>query len=283
MDPGRAQKIFTMAVVALLCIGDVTAVPNADGLQSANRMAEKVAIVKNMESKDIEAASFLLNDVWQKLYEKCGQKNMVFPRQIVFLNGAPGAGKGTNTATVMRVLEIPTRPVEVSSLLNTPECEKLKESGMLVGDEIVIKQLFCELLKPENFRGIIIDGFPRTTVQAHFLRLLIRKLNEDWSEQMPIFRMINFSVSQRTSINRQLSRGVAAIEQSKKTPADGGKLVTVRPTDLSAEAAARRYKIYEESIGACIMILRDCLEFYEIDAEGTLEEVKHRAQNMLSQ
>jgi adenylate kinase len=235
-----------------------------------------------VQNSDVDVASTLFGEAWEDVLSKYGEKNIVFPKQVVFLNGAPGAGKGTNTITVMRTLEIPSRPIEVSSLLNTPECEKLKEKGMLVSDDIVIKQVMNELLKPENVRGIIIDGFPRTAVQAYFLRCLIEKLNTNNDIEGPIFRMINFSVSRQTSIVRQLSRGDAAVEQNKKAETEGVKHVQVRPTDLSVEAASRRYQIYEKSIGECIDILKPVLDFYEINSEGSFKEVRNRTRDTLS-
>ncbi|MDR1528418.1 MAG: nucleoside monophosphate kinase [Puniceicoccales bacterium] len=227
-------------------------------------------------------AKTLFNNLWQELCEKFGERNLKFPKQVVFLNGAPGSGKGTNTLNVMRALEISTPPIEVSSLLTTPECESLKAQGQLVSDDIVITQVMNELLKVENSQGIIIDGFPRTIVQAYFLKYLLYKLHEIHDEVPTGFKVVKFSVTRQTSIERQLLRGAAAIEQNKKAKESGSKVVTVRPTDMSFEAAERRYQIYEDSINACMAILRDDVLIYDINAEGTLEEVRHRVDNIFS-
>ncbi|MDR1891368.1 MAG: nucleoside monophosphate kinase [Puniceicoccales bacterium] len=217
-------------------------------------------------------AKTLFDNIWEELCDKFGERNLRFPKQVVFLNGAPGAGKGTNTANVMRALEIPSPPIEVSSLLTTPECESLKKQGLLVGDDIVISQVMYELLKRENRRGIIIDGFPRTIVQAFFLKNLIYKLH-DLNDKKPTgFKLVKFSVSRATSIERQISRGAKAIEENKP----------VRATDMSFEAAERRYQIYEDSINICMEILRDDVPIYDINAEGTFEEVRRRTFDILS-
>ena len=219
----------------------------------------------------------IFQGIWADLSSKLSEKKVSLPRQIVFLNGAPGAGKGTNTLAVMRELEIPTKPIEVSALLNTPECERLKSQGLLVPDDIVIEQTLKELFKPENRRGVIIDGYPRTIVQAYFLKFFINKVQESEYTNKTAFRLINFSVSRETSISRQLSRGRAALEHNKISKE---KLV-VRKTDLSREAAERRYDIYESSISRCIALLRDDLEYYEIRAEGTFDEVRKRIHEVL--
>jgi adenylate kinase len=277
---GKLSKILTFAVFSAAAVW-VNGLPAEQGLEEGtDQVMETVSDCDHSCCNDDKrVARVLFNDVWGELVEKYGEKGIVLPKQVVFLNGAPGAGKGTNTVTVMRTLEIPNKPVEVSSLLNTPECEKLKEKGMLVGDDIVVSLVLNELLKPENARGVIIDGFPRTAVQAHFLKFLIQKLKGD---NEPIFRMVNFSVSRRTSVIRQLSRGDAAVEQNKKAEAEGAKKVPVRATDLSPEAAARRYQIYEKSIGECISILNGALELYEINAEGAYKEVRNRTRDILS-
>ncbi|MDR2603263.1 MAG: nucleoside monophosphate kinase [Puniceicoccales bacterium] len=227
-------------------------------------------------------AKILFNNLWEELSEKFGERNLKFPKQVVFLNGAPGSGKGTNTLNVMRALEISNPPIEVSSLLTTPECESLKAQGQLVSDDIVISQVVKELLKAENYKGVIIDGFPRTVVQAYFLKYLLYKLHEIHDGLPTGFKIVKFSVTRQTSIERQLLRGIMAIEQNKKAKKEDLKVVEVRPTDLSIEAASRRYQIYEDSINACMAILRDDVLIYDIDAEGTLEEVRRRVDNVLS-
>ncbi|MDR1457299.1 MAG: nucleoside monophosphate kinase [Puniceicoccales bacterium] len=224
-------------------------------------------------------AKTLFNDLWGELCEKFGERNLKFPKQVVFLNGAPGSGKGTNTLGIMRALGISTPPIEVSSLLTTPECQSLKAQGQLVSDDIVVAQVMNELLKVENYKGAIIDGFPRTIVQAYFLKYLLRKLHRIYDGLPTSFKIVKFSVTRQTSIERQLLRGTMAIEQNEKADS---KIVEVRPTDISVEAASRRYQIYEDSINACLTILRDDVLIYDIDAEGTLEEVKRRVDNTLS-
>lgn len=63
-----------------------------------------------------------------------GIENMVFPREVVWLSGAPGAGKGTMNGFIMKERDIPVM-FEVSSLLSTPEMKKLKDAGVLIGDK----------------------------------------------------------------------------------------------------------------------------------------------------
>lgn len=48
------------------------------------------------------------------------------------------------------------------------------KSGGLVSDEIVISLFKQEFLKPENEKGLLLDGFPRTFEQAEKLDELLQ-------------------------------------------------------------------------------------------------------------
>jgi len=95
-----------------------------------------------------------------------------FPKDIIWLGGAPGAGKGTNTGFIMRERSLTAPPIVVSSLLNTPEMSAIKASGGMVGDKECIELLLAELLKEDYEKGTIVDGIPRTKVQAGFVMRL---------------------------------------------------------------------------------------------------------------
>lgn len=43
------------------------------------------------------------SETWERLARKWnGEDHLVYPREIIFLMGAPGAGKGTNTPFILR-------------------------------------------------------------------------------------------------------------------------------------------------------------------------------------
>ena len=54
--------------------------------------------VSEVEIKD---AQLIFNAVWNDLEEEFGVENLRFPKEIILLGGAPGAGKGTNTEFIM--------------------------------------------------------------------------------------------------------------------------------------------------------------------------------------
>ena len=95
---------------------------------------------------------------------------------VLVLLGPPGAGKGTQA----RLLEESFNLVQLSTgdLLRAAvaagtkagkQAESVMESGNLVSDDIVIEILRDRLTESDCAKGVILDGVPRTTVQARAL------------------------------------------------------------------------------------------------------------------
>ena len=101
-----------------------------------------------------------------------------FPKEIILLGGAPGAGKGTQTQFISDARGLTCPPIVISDLLTTPEMEALKAQGVMVGDKEVLTVLLQKLLDPTYRDGVILDGFPRTPVQVECLKLLVDKISE---------------------------------------------------------------------------------------------------------
>src|SRR4051812_17475430 len=104
----------------------------------------KLPSTTDLEVKD---AHLIFSAVWDDLLQHRGAKNLRFPREFIWLGGAPGAGKGTNTPFIMKARDITAPPIIVSGLLNSPANQTLKNAGRMVGDREVIASLFEELLK----------------------------------------------------------------------------------------------------------------------------------------
>src|SRR5258708_6072669 len=115
---------------------------------------------------EIKDAQIIFDTVWQDLESDCGRQTLRFPKEIILLGGAPGAGKGTNTAFIMKTRGFTCPPIVISALLDTPEAKRIKDAGGMVGDREVIGILFGKLLSPEYRDGVGLDGFPRTRVQV---------------------------------------------------------------------------------------------------------------------
>ena len=95
--------------------------------------------------------------------------------RIIFL-GAPGSGKGTQSAILSKKLGIPTistgdiiRNVLKSGGEKAEILKSYTENGKLVPDNMVIELLKSRLSNPDCSDGYILDGFPRTVAQAEAL------------------------------------------------------------------------------------------------------------------
>ncbi|MCE8009485.1 adenylate kinase [Aestuariivita sp.] len=104
---------------------------------------------------------------------------------VLILLGPPGAGKGTQA----RMLEETFGLVQLSTgdLLRAAvaagteagkQAKAVMEAGDLVSDEIVIAILRDRLGDEDVSRGVILDGFPRTTVQAEALDGLLAETGQ---------------------------------------------------------------------------------------------------------
>jgi adenylate kinase len=58
---------------------------------AADRPGSKIV---DLEVKD---ARIIFTPIWDSLQEEVGRENLRFPKEIILLGGAPGAGKGTQT------------------------------------------------------------------------------------------------------------------------------------------------------------------------------------------
>src|SRR5215212_8553680 len=87
--------------------------------------------VNDLEIKD---GQLIFESVWQALEADFGRENLRFPKEIILLGGAPGAGKGTNTAFIAKTRSLTCAPIVMSALLDSPGANALKDAGHMVGD-----------------------------------------------------------------------------------------------------------------------------------------------------
>jgi adenylate kinase len=96
--------------------------------------------------------------------------------------GAPGAGKGTQAAILAERLRLPH--VASGELLrdavrdDTPLGRKANDymaRGALVPDDLVLGLIGERLRQPDAADGVILDGFPRTRLQAEALDDFLRR------------------------------------------------------------------------------------------------------------
>src|SRR4051812_40129241 len=232
---------------------------------------------------EIKDAYLIFESVWQDIEADFGRENLRFPKEIILLGGAPGAGKGTNTAFIAHARGLTCGPVVISALLDSPEARALKDAGNMVGDREVVGLLLRQLLRLEYRDGVILDGFPRTKVQVECLKLLVTKMQALRREfynsplsihfRQPTIHIMVLFVEERESIARQLKPGRAPRIQNEKEKRTGvGKLMEARATAHDEALAHRRYRVFKEQTWDALQSLKEIFHYHFINAQGTLEE-----------
>ena len=254
-------------------------------------MSLKSGTMQAIADLEIKDARVIFEPVWDELEEAIGHEALQFPKELILLGGAPGSGKGTQTRFIMNVRGLTCPPIVMSELLTTPEAQRIKDQGGLVGDKEVFAILLDTLLGPQFRDGAVIDGFPRTQVQVECLKLLVDKIHHLHTEFADTPLAINFRrptihamvlfVSERTSVERQLLRGREILAHNKEV--EETKLGTVqelRATDVEEQSARNRYRVFKEQTWDALTSLKEIYHYHFVNAEGPVPEVE---QNILTE
>lgn len=234
---------------------------------------------------EIKDAHLIFHRVWRDLELELGRESLHFPKELILLGGAPGAGKGTNTDFIRKVRGITARPIVISELLDSPEARKIKAGGGMVGDEEVLRLLLRELLKPEFRDSTVLDGFPRTKVQVECLKMLydqMIQLRREFSHtpeahrfRQPTFHIMVLFVDEAESIARQLKRGRETLAHNAEVrQSGGGELWEERATDFDPELARNRYRTFKEKTYDALVSLKQIFHYHFINAQAPIEVVQ---------
>uniref|UniRef100_A0A6N2K4F5 adenylate kinase n=1 Tax=Salix viminalis TaxID=40686 RepID=A0A6N2K4F5_SALVM len=122
---------------------------------------------------------------------KCSDK----PDKRLVLIGPPGSGKGTQSPIIKDeycLCHLATGDMlRAAVAAKTPLGIKAKEAmekGELVSDDLVVGIIDEAMKKPSCQKGFILDGFPRTVVQAQKLDDMLQK------QGSKIDRVLNFAI-----------------------------------------------------------------------------------------
>jgi adenylate kinase len=142
----------------------------------------------------------------------------------IVLLGAPGSGKGTQSALLVEAYGIPQ--ISTGDLLReavakaTPLGVKAKaamDAGKLVDDATVLGMIRERLAKPDARKGFILDGFPRNIAQAEALERLLEELGTPL--EAVVLMNIDMSVLFKRLTGRRICQDCGRVFNVYTTPA----------------------------------------------------------------
>jgi len=202
----------------------------------------------------------------------------------IVLVGPPGAGKGTQAALLTEKYGIPH--ISTGDMFRKAITEKTKlgikakeymDQGLLVPDEVTIGIVEERLSESDCASGFLLDGFPRTVVQADALEKIMNNLGFDG------LKVINIVLDQRKLFERITGRRVcqncgatfhvvfAPTQSPDKCDKCGG--TTIQRNDDKPETVENRIKVYEDSTAPLIAYYKSRNSLREISGDQDMEVV----------
>jgi adenylate kinase len=212
--------------------------------------------------------------------------------KLIFI-GPPGSGKGTQAKRLASRFGIPH--ISTGDMLReavndgTPLGQKadvIMKSGALVPDDIMIGMIRERLAKPDARRGFILDGFPRTLVQAEKLDALV---SGNGSDPLRVVRLLvpDEAIVKRIALRRTCAQCGAIYHLENQPPkVEGvcdrcsGELIA-RPDDTEG-AVRKRLESFHRQTTPVADYYKAKSFLKEVDGMGPVDQVFERIEKTLS-
>jgi adenylate kinase len=183
----------------------------------------------------------------------------------IVLLGAPGSGKGTQAALLVK--ELGLTHISSGELLRSAakagtelglKAKSIIDRGELVSDEIMLGLIKERLSQPDVADGFILDGYPRNIIQAGALDQLLNRLDQPVDEALQIDVDVELAV-------KRIARRAAKEGRS----------------DDTEEVARNRMKIYSVQTAPVVDYYAHKGVLTRVLGDGTAEEVFQRIKGVL--
>ena len=197
----------------------------------------------------------------------------------ITLLGTPGAGKGTQAGILSKKLALPT--VSTGNILRAAvaadstlghEVGDLIACGELVRDDLVMDLLQGRIHEPDCNNGYILDGVPRTLVQAETMEVLGIEV-----DYCILFNVDDSIIIDRLSGRRTCPRCGDTYHIKANPPKTAGVCnscgteLYIRPDDTEA-TIRRRLEIFRNRTEILVEFYRARHKLKVIPSAGTVEE-----------
>jgi adenylate kinase len=202
----------------------------------------------------------------------------------IVLLGPPGVGKGTQAEIIASTTGLPhisSGDLFRENIKNATELGRLAQSfmnkGELVPDDVTIGMIRERLSRPDCQDGALLDGFPRTTVQADALGKLLAEFGGKVN-YVPYIAASESTLVERLS-GRWTCKAQGHIFHEKFNPPikagvcdlDGSELY--QRDDDKAETVIRRIQVYFAQTAPLIAYYRERGLLSEIDGAQPIDKV----------
>lgn len=174
--------------------------------------------------------------------------------------GAPGAGKGTQANDLAQYYGVPaisTGEIFRDNIRNqTPlgiEVKKLIDAGEYVPDDVTEEIVAARIAEPDCEGGFLLDGFPRTMHQVHFLDSHLAK------QGLALDAVVSLYVEPDVLVARLLARA------AKEGRADDNE-----------DTIRRRMEVYAGQTAPLLIHYEMKGLLVEVDGTGSIDEIRER-------
>jgi adenylate kinase len=212
--------------------------------------------------------------------------------KLIFI-GPPGSGKGTQAKRLAAQHGVPH--ISTGDMLREAiadgtelgrEAAPIMAAGALVPDDLMIGIIRDRLSKADAEKGFILDGFPRTLVQAEKLDGIVAGNGGD---KLRVLQLLvpDEAIVNRIALRRSCSSCGAIYHLENKPPANDsvcdrcGAEVIARPDD-NETAVRKRLEAFHKQTIPVATYYKSKSALREVDGIGPIDEVFERIEQSLS-
>src|SRR5438477_10422571 len=211
--------------------------------------------------------------------------------KLIFI-GPPGSGKGTQAKRLASAHDVPH--ISTGDILREAIAEGTElgrkaapvvASGGLVSDELMVGIIKDRLQKPDAQKGFILDGYPRTLVQAERLDSLVGNGKRD----LRVLQLLvpDDVIVKRIALRRSCPQCGTIYHLETAPPKndlicdrDGAELI-VRPDDNEQAVRTRLEAFHEQTLPVAAFYGKKSI-LRKVDGVGPVDQVFERIEKSLS-